>query len=266
MRLKFLIIIFLSIIVTPAYTQPDKSIGPIFKDTQTAFTDKEILDAVYAGYRWPPHFYQEDLGKGRPYYATAISAKLPAETGKENIKLCTDNKNQAQEWVEAFLKNNKYYDSLIDERETEKFFEFTMGNLKNTSYTLPSRIHHCNYFISKYTRLSPEMLRKGDVIGIFGRRPITKENVKELIEYLWFIESHNRVLTSFAEDQKDSIKHTLYEVSVAGSYNYDHITLYKSEYFVSKHSGEVTLFQKSVKFLHGRKSYKANERGDYYPK
>jgi internalin A len=228
--------------------------SPTFQPNQTEFTNQEILEAVYSDYKYPRDFYQEDLEGGSLYYENTISVKPIFEREHRWIELCTDDRNQALEWSEASSKNSAYYRDLIDERETEKYFEFERVYSENPFDIILSRVHKSSYL----DRSSYDRFEKGSVLGIFNQRPITPENAKELTEYLWFVENYNivgsKVLSSFTEDQGNSIKHTIYETHVVyGDWGMsDQITLIKSEYVVDKNSGQFTLSQKHIRTVTGR--------------
>ena len=97
-------------------------------------------------------------------------------------------------------------------------------------------------------------------LGKFGQRPITTQNVKELIEFFWYSVSLNRltgsakVLSSSAEDHGDYIKHTLYETQICGGDwgLSDSISLFKSVYIVDKNSGKITASHEQIKSLAGK--------------
>jgi len=224
------------------------------QSNQAEFTDQGILNAVYSNYKYPEDFYQEDLKGASLYYENTISVRPPVEREHKWIELCTDNKSQALEWSESSSKNSACYRDLIDERETEKYFEGRRGYSEKPSDIILSRVHKCSYLDrSKYDKFE-----RGTTLGRFNQRPVTIENVKELIEYLWFIENYNidgqKVLSSFTEDQGDSVKHTIYETHVVyGDWGVcDQITLIKSEYIVDKNSGEITISQENVKTVKGK--------------
>ena len=224
------------------------------QSTQTEFTDKELLDAAYSGYKYPEGFYQEDLHGGSLYYENTVSIKPVGEREHIWIELCTNNKSQALEWSESSSKNSAYYRDLVDEKETEKYFEFRRVYSKNPSDVILSRVHKCDYLNrSKYDKS-----KRPSILGTFNQRPVTIEKVKELIEYLWFIENYNwggqKVLRSFTENQGNSVKHTLYKICIVyGDWGVcDVISLFKSEYIVDKNSGEITVSHEIIKTVTGK--------------
>lgn len=274
MKLKYfafviLILAVVGIIFISEYVQQIKEPQHlIFQSTQTEFTDKEILDAVYSDYKVPDGFFVDVLERGEK-----ISDSVYYERVLENNKwvfYCTNDFDAAKQHVEEDI--NEYNQSdypdriLIETTENEKFFEFkTIENQTQfpvRKYYLRYRVYKCSYIED----LQHGMYYKKDeaipqnYIGKFAQRLITIENVKELIEFLWYSGFGNyniggsKVLSSFTEDHGGSIKHTIYETrTVYGDWGLcDQITLIKSEYNVDKNSGEITLSQEDVKTVKGR--------------
>ena len=267
---RILTLVLVGIVFISGCTQQPKNIegyqraeiegtkAPRFQPTQTEFSDEEIIDAVYSEYKYPESFYQEELGGIRLFYENTFTLK-PLGERDGWVELCTDNRSRASEWVETSTKNSVYlsrYKNLTyDERETEKFFEFRGIRPKDQQHVILRRVHKCSYFRPRHDK--HRKLERGEVLGIFGQRPITIDNVKELIEYLWFIENYNfygrKVLSSFTSDEGSSIKHTIYETKVVvGDWGLcDEISLVRTEYVVDRNSGEVTVFPETIKILEG---------------
>jgi len=254
---------------------------PQFEINQKEFTDEEILNAAYyfeipEGDPFGEEIRYDELawkGLNRTFsnfYNEGISddeIDLNRNFGfVKELRNCRNNRDEALELSKEVYESDK---EIIEERETEKFFEFkrmAWGYDKPQHY-LPTfnmhRIFKCSYLnISRddYT-FTEENFPSRDgkfpvgediVIGTFNQRPITTENVKELIEYLWYVENirdfeswNVNVLSSFSEDEGIRIKHTMYKIyetmEQASSLKYcDTFTLYKFEYFVDKNSGEIT--------------------------
>ena len=241
--------------------------SPVFQFTQTEFTDKEILDSVYYDYKTPEEFFVDTLERGEK-----ISDSVYYERASENNKwifYCTNDVNTARQLVDkniADYNKQDYSDRvIIDTSENEKFFEFKTMEAEKTppdrKYYLRYRAYKCNYL----SDLQHGMYDKKDesisdnYIGIFAKKPITTENVKELIEFLWYSAFSNyntrgsKVLSSFTEENNNSIKHTIFETkTVYGDWGgCDQITFIKSIYTINKNSGEIKLDQEDIKTLQG---------------
>lgn len=205
---------------------------------QTDFPDK------VSSSRYPEGFYRERLKGASLYYENTVSVKPLNERKREWIELCTDEKSQALEWSELSSKNSAYYRNLVGEKETEKYFEFKRVYSKNPRDVILSRVHKCAYL----DRSQFDKFNKGTVLGIYNQRPITVENVKELVEYLWFIENYNtggQVINTFTESDSASISHTIYVFAEGGN----GIRLITSEHTVSRSTGEIILSQENVKIV-----------------
>lgn len=244
---------------------------PVFHLTQTKFTDEDVLDAVYSDYKTPNGFFVDTLERGEK-----ISDSVYYEGVLENnnwIFYCTKDINTAKQLVDKDIADYNRQDNrqdspdgvIIDTSENEKFFEFkTIENKKafpDRKYYMRYRVFKCNYL----SDLQSGMYYKKDksvsdnYIGIFAKRPVTTENVKELVEFLWYSAFRNyitvgsKVLSSFTEEDGNLIKHTIFETkTMHGDWGLcDQITLIKSIYTVNKNSGEIKLTEEEIKTLTG---------------
>lgn len=199
------IILISGCIKQPVYQVPE------FQATQTEFSEQEILSAVHSSYQYPEDFYEEDFyDNSFPYYENSISVGNEGASTEliDRIELCTDNKEEAIGWVKfatAKLSDCKNADCNIGEDvETEKYFEFRIpSKVSIKTNTILRRVHKCSYlsnYLLGYRNLD-ESANK-NTLSIFNKRPITTENTKELIEYLWFTHPRGKILSSFIEDME----------------------------------------------------------------
>ncbi len=263
-----IVITLLSLFLFPK-TLKKETQSPVFQATQTEFSDKVILDAVYSDYKTPDGFFVDTLEKGEK-----ISDSFYYERILENNKwifYCTNDINTAKQLVNKNISdyNEQNYSGsdrvIIDTSENEKFFEFKTIEFSKTlpdrKYYLRYRVYKCNYLSDLqhgvYSKKDESI--SDNYIGIFAKKPITTENVKELVEFLWYSAFSNyntggsKVLSSFTEENDNSIKHTIFETkTVYGDWGLcDQITLIKSIYTVNKNSGEIKLAEENVKILQG---------------
>lgn len=99
-------------------------------------------------------------------------------------------------------------------------------------------------------------------VGNFNLRPVTNDNVHELIEYLWFIEEYRYgklggILSSYTQEFEDSVHHVIYATRMGkkiqlGSRYYDGIELRKFRHTVDKQSGEIMQTSELLKSVPGR--------------
>lgn len=88
-----------------------------FDQTQTPFSDKEILDAAYSSNKYPARFYKETIRKGSIYYENEHSYKE-----KKWIEFCTDDQKEAREWSDKTDRAMSIHREVVQRRKTEKYF------------------------------------------------------------------------------------------------------------------------------------------------
>lgn len=239
--------------INPIYVPPNNQ-PPIIQDS-TQLTDEIVLQAVYSNYKYPAGFYQEDLQGGSPYYVNTLSILPINDRVPHAYELSTDSRDQAFAWSESTSVNSSYYRKLVSERQTEKYFEFRRVWSEDPNDIVLSRLHKTSYLDrSMYDRFNA-----GDTIGIFKKSEINTATVKELIEYLWFIGSHetggSKVLCSYVIDGGSFVKYILFYTSVSyGDWNMsDRINLMRGVYLVGKSSGVITKSDNILRTISGRR-------------
>ncbi|MCK5233698.1 MAG: hypothetical protein KAJ91_02665 [Candidatus Aenigmarchaeota archaeon] len=277
MKTKCIAFIFLVIVAIAGCVQQQEKPSdimppaPTFQSAQAVFSDEDILNSVYSDYNLPEAFYQDNLDKGDKIY-DAIYYERQQENNKW-IFYCTDQLGAAKQFVDEDVANyNKqepaefYPDRfIIETNENDKFFEFkTIEDQTKSSdikYYLRYRVHKCSYLgdLQHGMYYKKDNTLPDNYVGVFTQKPVTTENVKELVEFLWYSAfghyntGGSKVLSSFSEDNDGFIKHILFETnSVFGDFGVcDQITLTKSTYTVNKNSGEIELTQEEIKNIQG---------------
>ncbi len=221
------------------------------------FSDEDLLRVAYQGPKAPSGAYQEEASS---YYVNTASVRSPSErTGW--IELCSDDKEQAREWA---LLTHAYSDTpgtLVGERETNRFFEFSSADNSVEAGLSLMRVHKCSYFEATLDKLSPAYNFGGfseAVLGIF-RGPATLDGFREFAEYHWFSVSGNKnlfgsnMLASVAITEPDSLRIDLYTTGVAGGDwgVCDGVSLRKLTYRLDEATGEVLLRQGQVRSIPG---------------
>ncbi len=238
-------------------------IAYLFQAKKINYTEKEILNAVYSNYKTPKGFFKDTLKEGENIFD--IPSYLRLREDNNWIFYCTNDINTAKQKIDEKIEKNNY--NLININQNEKFFEFKTlkpesKNFPNNKYYLSYRVYKCSYL----SDLQHGMYYKKDnfisdnYIGTFAKKTITKKNVKELIEFLWYSAFGNynkrgaKVLGSFTEENTDSIKHIIFETRVGyGDWGiHDQIFLIKSIYTVDKNSGKIELTEENIKKLEGK--------------
>lgn len=226
---------------------------PQISEPQTEFTDEELLEYTYSNYKFPDDFYQEELNDGSIYYVNTVSILPTNEREHIWIELCTDDSDQASVWSESSSRNSAYYRELVEEKETEKYYEFRRVYSARPNDIVLMRAHKCSYL----DRSSVDRFLHSDTLGVFTQRPITSISVRELCEYLHFNDTYNianyKPLSSITENRDSTFRQIIYQLSIRyGDFGIcDSITLEKVIYTVDKHSGLITISRESVRSILG---------------
>ncbi|MBN2365230.1 MAG: hypothetical protein EH225_04295 [Calditrichaeota bacterium] len=231
-----------------------ESKDPIAPEKKEKFSDQDLFNAVYTSYKYPPDFYHEDLQGAGIYYNNTVSITPPDQREASWIQLCTDDRNQALQWSEQTSLNSAYYRKLVSERETEKYFEFKRVYEVNPRDIILSRVHKCSYL----DRSMYDFFNPGEIIGKYNKRPFILAEVKELIEYLWFIGEYQHggrtVLESSISEIRENYCVILYETDfMGGDWGMrDIIYLLKTTYLVNKNTGEITRDEELIRSIEGK--------------
>lgn len=218
------------------------------------FSDDEILKLVYSDYKFPEGFYTEETDSGSFYYENTVSIKALNEREAVWIELSTNSRDTARYWSEQSALNSAYYRRLVSERETEKFFEFRRVWEQHPGDVILSRVHKRGYL----DRSMYDSFNKGAVVGRYNVRPMTVGGVRELIEYLVFVNEYNngsyKVLSSGCREEESFFLHTLTELIISyGDWGLnDRITVRRAYYRVDKSSGEIHYSTEEIQTLQGR--------------
>ncbi len=207
---------------------------------KTNFSKEEVVGFLKSDSSYPDDFYQENLTLKTLIYETTYSIIAPEERDGKLRELCTDDAGQAREWSEAASAHGQEGRQLIGERETVRFFEFARVKADRAEQPAArrfvSRIHKCSYVDRSAYEIRDSETVRGRITG----KILTGDEFRELIEYLWFIDNHNRqgskVLSSFIDE--DGTTPVMYETRVSYSFKgCDTVKLYRSEYRIEEETG-----------------------------
>lgn len=147
------------------------------------FDDEFLINFSLQGQKYPQGFYNEELNNiASIYYVNTVSTKLDITKW---IQLCTDDSSEAISWIKLSSENE-----ITEFTETEKYFE-AKSNSTTSSFKILFRVNKCSYL----DRTNYNFLNKSDTLGIFNKRPINEQSVKEVIEYLWFLRNYQTANT-----------------------------------------------------------------------
>ncbi len=216
-------------------------------------TEDELYNLAYTGPQWPDGFYREDSLAGSIYYENTVSVKPLDKRDNVWILLCTDDIDSARQWSELSSRYSAYYRDLVSEKETDKYFEFKRVYSANPRDVLLSRVHKRSYL----DRSMYDFFKRQGVIGIFRKKNFTESDVKELIEYLWFVEHYEtgeKVYSSFTQKEGAAYVHYIYDIEISrGDFGVkDEIGFYKNAFTVSTVNGEITRSRELIKQITGK--------------
>lgn len=211
--------------------------------------ENEIIEKAYSeSYLFPDDFgYREDA-ESTPYYENTVSIR----TSEENwIELHTDDKQEARDWSETSAATSSSYRALVEENDTEKYFEFQRAPVSNPEGIFLSRVHKSSYFVPSFDRFN-----RGQRIGALKIRPINSTTTKDFIEYMWanyLIGYRDKVLESTVMEYPGQVRYNLKSISIVyGDFGLcDEIYVFDFDFFIDKRSGEVSFKSNMIKELTG---------------
>ncbi len=216
--------------------------------------DEKILELVYSDYKYPQNFFIENLNGANIYYVNSLSITPLGERTSSSTELSTNNRDTAYYWSELTYLNSSYYRTFVDERETERYFEFKRVSEQNPHDVVLFRVHKSDYL----DRSMYDSFNQGKIIGKYNGKSFEVDDIKELIEYLIFVKTYNdgsyKVLNSVCNEKDDKFVHTITEILIAyGDWGIrDEIKLYDTRYVVDKASRRISLEKKLIKTISGR--------------
>lgn len=207
------------------------------------FSDSFLIEFAQSGSKYPSGFYTENLSNSSLYYVNTVSTGI---NNNKWIYLCTDDSSQAFKWIDSST-----YRTLIDFTQTDKYFQAVGIDSSSLGHHILFRVHKCSYL----DRSIYDGLNRSDSIGILNQRPINEKNIKEVIEYLWFINNYNignpKVLfTVYSETSGDCI----YTLFVTNYYTGDWglcpgLNVEKQVYSIDKNTGLILFTSEIIRVI-----------------
>jgi hypothetical protein len=218
-------------------------------------TDAEVLRITYSSYKKPATFYSEDLPRDFLYYENTVSIGINGPGEVPWIELSTNSHAQAIEWFTEGLGASSWYGPMIGESETERYFEFRCKYQGDSTYLMHDRVHKLSYL----DRSMFDALKPTPLIGRFNFRPLDETSVKQLVEYLWFIQTYQiggrQALAAEPAQTRDTVYCALYELSTSyGDWGLrDQITLRRTVYAVSRATGDIDRRTYTLRGVQGKR-------------
>lgn len=216
---------------TPTYTVP------VFAHNQSVFTEKELMAVIHTDYRYAGEFYTENF--------TGVSISYVKSPYVKNAKNETEYSTDDRDVAYNLSKTGKGV--LVNETQTEKYFQF---EYPKNSYGKRDivRVHKESYV----NRTNMTHRFSGQYAGTFNVRPMTAENIDEVIEYLFrmtegYYHLDESLLSSFTVDEEDAWVHHMYIMDADQADNgsntwYFHV--YHASYTVDKDTGRILYYCK----------------------
>jgi len=222
------------------------------KDIRTP-EDEHILDLAYAkDYSYPEGFYHEINYTGSPYYENTVSIMPINERQDIWIELNTDDKNEARIWSDESNEYSSVNREIIEDRESDKYFEFTRKNIQYSNDILLSRVHKSSYF----QPVKNKFFTSDTLIGKYNGE-LNLTSVKELVEYLWSCGtigvSYSKVLESEIKEYNDHFEYYIQSIVIVyGDFGIrDEIIVHDNFVTLNKSDRELTIKTNEVKTIEG---------------
>lgn len=260
----------LLIVVNIACTSNNSETNDTTENTQSPLGDENplselnIAKRLYTNQRIPDDFYHEPERDENNFYTiqhvknTAIIMDDPHTPTDTPYEVCSDHFTQALDWSEQDALGSAGYAGLVDNRETDMFYEFTRVNLSEPQFIRLNRIFKCS-FINRHTT--------DNTAGLLNATPLAYKHLKNAAEYLWTISPHNNygyaVILTHGQDNESQIQHTLVEARMAVNVTANQCTLiqvFEILYNVEKANRKISITETELKQFSVK-----YENGEYTP-
>lgn len=205
----------------------------------------DIIELAYDNtYEYPDGFFYEMNLVGSLYYENTISVVAPADRGNIWIDLDTNDRDQARSWSQLSDQYGSVPREVIEDNETEKYFEIVRQNPLFSNDIIRSRTHRSDYFVSLHDRFSSL-----DTIGIYNG-PQNAIKVKEFVEYLWssrIINTWDKVLESEITETSTNFQHYIKSFHVVfGDFGVQDVIYVYDNHFVLDKSNKILVIERRL--------------------
>jgi hypothetical protein len=194
--------------------------------------DEKLVDFYYNGAYYPDDFYKDPaLPEKSVHYVNTISITpfYPIEQEHaKHIELSTNDKNEALSWVNLACDNysSGVSYSIIEERETEKYFEYKCEGIAD-SHIMLFRVHKTNYYLPVFDAYAWNDDDEKEY-GYYNAE-ITESKIKECLEYLWihtFSNLGEKVFSSEITETEDYFEVYINSLRPGGWGQQDYLIVY----------------------------------------
>ena len=184
-------------------------------ELEANLSDDIFLEIAYdSNFFYPDDFYKDPAPPEHGiYYVNTVSISPINQRDSRWIELSTNDRDKALEWVNMTIlnSNDRISISLVDENETEKYFEFKSIHTEDSyagtySYIVLFRVYKTSYYHSIFDRFQPWNHVNETKYGNYNAE-IEMGKVQECIEYLWvqntFANFGQKVISSAISETND---------------------------------------------------------------
>ena len=221
-------------------------------ESEEKLYDKELLELAYDNnFFYPDDFYKDSASpEHNSYYVNTVSISPINQRGPKWIELSTNDRSEASIWVNLTLANSSVSHSLIEENESEKYFEFKCIEAPHSYITL-FRVHKTSYYHSIFDRWQPWNHINETKYGNYNAE-IEKGKIKECIEYLWvhntFANHGQKVLSSTIEETNDYFEVYIVSLSMTyGDWDMRHFLSVYDNYILFDKNSRLVSFRQSLR-------------------
>lgn len=230
--------------------------GSVYADADSA-----ILQAVYFDVRTPAGFYTEAYADSDTYYSISnvkSDELLPAadRLGVVRHELSSNDFTEALAWSEQAASHWPVYKQLVDNSDTDLYFEFLRVDLNDPQFVHKSRVLKT----SALDRSGIDLNQPDSYQGRIGAHMLSAESVKMILEYLWTFSfsnnTGNAVLSSNTVETETSYIHTMQEAKLTtrSAEQCDTVAVFETTYTVQKASGDIWKEQQAVREISSKRS------------
>ena len=218
-------------------------------------TDMDIASAVYYDQRTPDGFYQEPTQSG--VFSTIAQLRnidllpLASRSGVTATELASNDFTEALNWSDTAASIQAAAYQLVDNSETELYFQFTRVNPSSPDFVQLHRVFKADVLDRSGASDS--------YLGQITAATLSAATVKQVVEYLWAFTSDNNygnaVLTSDTRETDTAFVHVMQQATLYASNNTncDTIELNEVTYTVSKATGFIVKDKQLTRIITARR-------------
>ncbi len=218
-------------------------------DNQAA-VDQSILEAIYLNQRTPDGFYLSLPADTGSYTLSHVKNTDIVATGERSAltehELSTDDFVQAMSWSEQKAGYLPGYQDLVDNNESEFYFEFTRVDMAEPDVMHYSRVFKQSVIDRSGVDIQLNVPLQNEVfLGTIPPSSLSPLRVRQLLEYLWAFSLSNNygyaVLSTALEQNSAAFVYTMKEARLTqgGGGECDVITVYDIRYRVDRETGRI---------------------------